>query len=292
LQDNQVAVFQYDGTESRWRIVSSSGATGAVQSTNIVTRNYTGNGVTTTYALGATPTGESVVFVFLDGVFQNNTQWTVLGSDLTFATAPANGVAIETRVCDVLTIGTPSDNTVSTAKLQDDAVTAAKLDLDDVSASLQRGEVKSLSGSSVDFTGIPSWVTQIEIGLAGVSHNDVSNPSINLQLGDSGGIETSGYAGCLAVINGGTPASANHLTSSFYITGSSIPAQVISGSVTLTLIDASTNEWAFSSVIGAENAALVYYAGGRKSLSGTLTQLRILPTTGSFDGGKVSVRYR
>jgi len=128
LQDNQVAVFQYDGTESRWRIVSSSGATGAIESTNIVTRNHTGDGVTTTFALGATPTGEGVVLVFQDGVFQNNTEWTLSGSDLTFSTAPATGVLIETRTCDVLAIGTPSDNTVSTAKIQDGAVTTDKID--------------------------------------------------------------------------------------------------------------------------------------------------------------------
>jgi hypothetical protein len=128
LQDNQVAVFQYDGTESRWRIVSSSGSSGSVLSTNIVTRNFTGDASTTTFALGATPTSESVVLVFLDGVFQNNTEWTLSGSDLTFSTAPADGVAIETRTCDVLAIGTPSDNTVSTAKLQAESVTQAKLD--------------------------------------------------------------------------------------------------------------------------------------------------------------------
>ena len=129
IQDNEVALVQYDGTESRWRLVtSSSGSGGAVESTNVVVRNYTGDDVTTTFALGATPTGETVVFVFQDGVFQNNTEWTLSGSDLTFSTAPATGVLIETRTCDVLSIGTPSDNTVTTAKIVNAAVTPAKLD--------------------------------------------------------------------------------------------------------------------------------------------------------------------
>jgi hypothetical protein len=51
---------------------------------------------------------------------------------VTFSEAPANGAAIEIMVAtiSVTNIGTPSDNTVTTAKIVDGAVTAVKLAAD------------------------------------------------------------------------------------------------------------------------------------------------------------------
>jgi hypothetical protein len=53
--------------------------------------------------------------------------------------------------------------------------------------------VASTSGTSIDFTSIPSWVKRITVMIAGVSTNGSS--IIQIQLGDSGGVETSGYTG-------------------------------------------------------------------------------------------------
>src|SRR3990167_6478732 len=52
-------------------------------------------------------------------------------------------------------------------------------------------EQASTSGTAIDFTGIPSGVKRITVMLFGVSTNSTSNYLI--QIGDSGGIETSGY---------------------------------------------------------------------------------------------------
>jgi hypothetical protein len=156
----------------------------------------------------------------------------------------------------------------------------------------QKGEVQSLSGSSVDFTGIPSWVTQLDIAYADVSHNDAGTPTLSIQIGDSGGIETSGYSGAIGLINGSTPATSNHPSSSFNFIGSSLSSQVTSGTITLTLVDASTNLWSYSSVGGVHGSTVAYYAAGSKALSATLDRFRISVSSGSFDTGKVSVRYR
>jgi len=49
--------------------------------------------------------------------------------------------------------------------------------------------VASTSGTSIDFTSIPSWVKRVTVMFAGVSTNGTG--SYLIQIGDSGGIETS-----------------------------------------------------------------------------------------------------
>ena len=52
--------------------------------------------------------------------------------------------------------------------------------------------VASTSGTSIDFTGIPSWVKRVTVMFSGVSTNGASLPQI--QIG-AGSVQTSGYAG-------------------------------------------------------------------------------------------------
>ena len=51
--------------------------------------------------------------------------------------------------------------------------------------------ITTTSGTSHDFTSIPSWVKRITVMFSGVSTNGTS--FVQIQLGDSGGIETTGY---------------------------------------------------------------------------------------------------
>ena len=73
--------------------------------------------------------------VSLNGVIQAPTDsFTVSGSTITFASALSTGDVINFILVlgDVLSVGTPSDNTVSTAKIQNTAVNADKLATDAV----------------------------------------------------------------------------------------------------------------------------------------------------------------
>ena len=76
------------------------------------------------------------MLVSLNGVIQKpGSSFTVAGSTITFASNLATGDVIDFIMIlgDVLNIGTPSDSTISTAKIVDDAVTAAKLNADIIS---------------------------------------------------------------------------------------------------------------------------------------------------------------
>ena len=79
----------------------------------------TGNGSDHTYTLPFTPPNENYLQVFWDGVYQNHDQYTVSGTSLIFggSNIPPNGTAIEVVIPTVNGIGTPSDGTVTPAKL-------------------------------------------------------------------------------------------------------------------------------------------------------------------------------
>ena len=76
-----------------------------------------------------TPESANHMLVSLNGVLQAPvTSFTVSSSTLTFASNLATGDVIDFVILlgNVLDLGTPSDNTVTTAKIADDAVTYAK----------------------------------------------------------------------------------------------------------------------------------------------------------------------
>jgi hypothetical protein len=98
---------------------------------NLAVQSGTGDGSDTTpiatldYSVGSS----NSIAVYLDGVRQlAGTDFTAAGTTLTFTTAPANSVGIDVYFLGLeLSIPTPADATVSTAKIVDDAVTLAKM---------------------------------------------------------------------------------------------------------------------------------------------------------------------
>ena len=145
--------------------------------------------------------------------------------------------------------------------------------------------VASTSGTSIDFTGIPATAKRITINFNGVSTNGTSAPI--LQLGDSGGIETSGYLGA-AWDNG---ASFNYTTGIGLIGATA--ASVRHGSITLTLLNASTNTWSAAGSFGRSDAAAAGCVGATKSLSATLDRVRVTTAGGAdtFDAGEINITY-
>ena len=80
---------------------------------------FTGNGSAYSYTLSVAPPNENYLQVFWDGVYQNHDQYTVSGTTLDFGSGnvPANATAIEVVYPSINGIGTPSDATVTPAKL-------------------------------------------------------------------------------------------------------------------------------------------------------------------------------
>lgn len=148
-------------------------------------------------------------------------------------------------------------------------------------------EQASTSGTSIDFTGIRASAKRITVMFAGVSTNGTS--PVQIQLGDAGGFETSGYVGGVSEMSTGVT-SANH-SSGFRTRNTHAGTTVMHGTITLTLEDSSNNVWAASAALGLSNLAGSSIFGGTKPLSSTLTQVRITTINGTdtFDAGAINI---
>ena len=146
--------------------------------------------------------------------------------------------------------------------------------------------VATTSGSTASFTGLPSGITQFRVIFNGVSTNG-TNPVL-IQIGDSGGFATTGYVSenALPLIGGSN--FGNTSTSGFYPTAVAA-SSVIVGFADFTLLSAATNTWIMTSLITSDSANIVMGVG-TKTLSGTLTQIR-LSTADTFDAGSVGLHY-
>ena len=145
----------------------------------------------------------------------------------------------------------------------------------------------STSGTSVDFTGIPSWVKKITVMFQGVSTNGSSNYLV--QLGDSGGIENTGYISLGNDVNSSSGTGGSTSTAGFLVRASS-SSDAVSGHMTISLLG--SNQWV-SSHIARLSSTNSGFGGGNKTLSDTLTQLRITTVNGTdtFDAGSINILY-
>jgi hypothetical protein len=142
------------------------------------------------------------------------------------------------------------------------------------------------SGTAKDFTGIPSWVKKITVIFNGVSLATASTDFL-VQIGGSS-IETTGYNSTSGFISGTSASSIDDSTSGFIITSIGI-ADTLSGILTISNITGST--WIASGTFKLSTSSSVY-VGGDKTITGTLSQVRITSTTGAtFDAGSVNVMY-
>jgi len=173
------------------------------------------------------------------------------------------------------------DGVIETADLIDATVTPAKLAQPFSSGTA----VASTSGTSIDFTSIPSWVKRITVMFSGVSTNGSSNGLV--QLG-SGSVQTSGYAGAAA---DGPAYGATSFTAGFGIRSFSASNCVVEGSVTITNV--SGNVWVLSGVLSRSDAAVAGLTAGRVSLSGALDRVRITTVNGTdtFDAGSINILF-
>jgi hypothetical protein len=155
-------IFVADFETDQWFAASSG-----LGATNIAVDAFSGNGSTTAFTLSGDPGSENNTQVYVSGVYQEKDTYSVSGTTLTFSTAPPTGTSnIEVVSSAPLAIGTPSDGTVTTAKL----------------ATLTPGVV--ISGSS---SGDALRITQLGTGNA-LLVEDTTNPDSSPFVIDSSGV--------------------------------------------------------------------------------------------------------
>ena len=184
-----------------------------------------------------------------------------------------------------LTVAAPSTNTNRTLTLPDGTGTFT---VAGVNSNIVAGtSVASTSGTSIDFTGIPTWVKRITVMLNGISTSGTSNPLI--QLG-AGSVTSTGYLGSSSGLQNASSVSAASFTTGFGIfLGSS--SNIIIGHLIITNV--SGNIWLCSSVGGLSGSSITFVGGGNVTLGGTLDRVRITTVGGTdtFDAGSINILY-
>jgi hypothetical protein len=149
------------------------------------------------------------------------------------------------------------------------------------------------SGTSKDVTGVPSWVKRITISFTALSTNGTSIPMV--QIGDSGGLETSGYAGAAGQANTAPTVTVTGFTSGFLLEGVWAASMVLHGTAMLSLVDPSNNTWVWSFNGARSDVATIaaINSAGTKSLTGSLDRFRLTMVNGTdaFDAGGFNYWY-
>ncbi len=144
----------------------------------------------------------------------------------------------------------------------------------------------STSGTSIDFTSIPSWVRRITVMFNGVSTNGTSFNQI--QIG-SGSFTNSGYTSQFWTDSGNSGV----ITTGFGIFSILNNGYSFSGTVVLTNITGNT--WVCNGNLAFTNVTSVGWssAGNSPALGGTLDRVRITTVNGtdSFDAGTINILY-
>lgn len=144
-------------------------------------------------------------------------------------------------------------------------------------------DTATTSGTSIALTGIPADTTMVTINFEGVSLS--SNVSMDILIGDSGGIETTGYISNIISPDGTVIESTAAWET---VTGAQGTGET-HGSIVLTLKDSSNNTWIAHGVARQHTGAAVWMMAGSKSLSAAITQVQL--SGGTFDAGSASITY-
>ena len=144
--------------------------------------------------------------------------------------------------------------------------------------------IHASGGTTIDLTGIPTTANLVKVGITHFVAN--AGYDFYFRMGDSGGIETTGYD---SSTNGG-------LFTGAIVIGSILSGHKVEGVFDLMKMPG-TNTWAVgmtacafapSSGFGANP----YSYGGQKTLSGELDRIQVSCTAGTIQSGNVVVYYQ
>ena len=146
--------------------------------------------------------------------------------------------------------------------------------------------VASTSGTSIDFTGIPSWVKRVTVMFNGVSTNGASVWLV--QLG-AGSVQTTGYVSYPIYVNAGALSNVAGSTAGVVI-ASTAAANTAYGAISFALLG--SNIWVANGNFTLTSNTSVIASGG-VTLSSTLDRVRITTVNGTdaFDAGSINILY-
>ena len=148
--------------------------------TNIFSQEFTANGSTTAFTLSADPGSKNAIQVFIDGVPQRASNYTVVGTTLTLGGTPVNGQVVEVRGYGIgvaLPVGTVADDSITGAKIQDGTIGFDKIQ----ASNYRNADIFTGDGNTAAYTlstdpGSPYAVT---VYVAGVWQKPITNYNVS-----------------------------------------------------------------------------------------------------------------
>ncbi len=148
------------------------------------------------------------------------------------------------------------------------------------------GTAVTASGTSVDFTGIPSTAKRITVMFQGVSTSGTAFVLIQLGTGSTPTYTTSGYLGAVNSAN-----SITNQTAGFAVIGQPAASNIVHGISLITNIN--SNSWCYAGTAYLSNTGLGGGGAGSVSLAAQLTAIRITTSNGTdtFDAGTINIMW-
>lgn len=205
-------------------------------------------------------------------------------SNVSIATSNGN-ITAATAGSTALTIDTSGNLLLGTTTLATGALLTVNGSIKGVVT--EGTAVASTSGTSIDFTGIPSWAKRVIVIFRGVSTN--GSAAVQIQVG-SGSITSSGYAGYAMRAGASNTYTAS---SSAFVTADAMSASDTRDGIFI-LTNITGNTWvmsgSFTSTAQTNDTCVV---NGSIALSGALDRVRITTTNGTdtFDAGTINIQY-
>lgn len=155
-------------------------------------------------------------------------------------------------------------------------------------ALVQGTAVNTTSGTTVDFTSIPSWAKRIVVMLVGVSTNGTSR--VIVRIGTSSGFDVTGYS---SEVTTGLNLANYVIETTAFALDSPYTASTDIRHGSLVLENVTGNTWVSRSTLYQEGQNVVGLGAGSKALSGVLDRVRVTTVNGTdtFDAGTINIMY-
>jgi hypothetical protein len=147
--------------------------------------------------------------------------------------------------------------------------------------------VASTSGTSIDFTSIPSWVKRVTVMYSGISVSGTSN--LMIQVG-AGSVTTSGYTSSLSLAVNATLSTTTSTAGLLFASGG---AGVLAYSGQMIISTLGSNKWVCSVNSNDDGGARTNFGAGSITLGGDLDRVRFTTVNGTdtFDAGTINILY-
>jgi hypothetical protein len=167
-----------------------------VQTIPFITDTFSGNASTTNFTLTRAPASTASIAVFISGLYQPPTTYSLIADVISFVSAPANG----TNNVVVLHIGNgsvtqvPSDGSVTTPRIADGAVTGDKIAANTITSAdlTTTGVSAGVYGGS---TAIPVITVDAQGRLSSASNTTITIPPSTAVFANSGQLTANSSTG-------------------------------------------------------------------------------------------------